>query len=205
MARAFYNIMFIQKGYYAKGEIMGFFKPKMKITSEKKREIEALLARTRTCARHINETDIIKNYFAEWDKIENNCHTLLEYEKKGFPFKPKMAETYKQMKNMQKDSEKEFIDRAYERMLRSAAQVTTDKAKKNKAFSFFSELEFYYPRLSPESVEYAEALKKRTEYEMPKTTQIKSKDETLNAICPSCGAVIMQGNVFCGKCGHRME
>lgn len=181
-------------------------RPKMKITSEKKREVEALLARTKTCVRHINETDIIKNYFDEWDKFESNSQQLLEYENLGFPFYPKMSVTYDDIKKIQHESEKAFIDRAYERMLRNAAQVTSAKAKSNRASAFFKELEFYYPRLNPVNVEYVKSLQHKAESEtLIMTTQTNATAKNEGIICKSCGATVESGNMFCGKCGTKLD
>ena len=99
-----------------------------------------------------------------------------------------------------------MLNRSFDRMQRDAIKLTTDKGKKKKAESFFQEIQFYYPRLQPSTVELVEKLKGNCVFLVNSSQSMavtaKSGQTKVNC-CKVCGAILDEGALFCGKCGSK--
>ncbi|MBR5040728.1 MAG: hypothetical protein IKX68_06395 [Clostridiales bacterium] len=136
---------------------MGLFHKKP--TPAQKREIEAALSRSMTCCRRLESLDSIDKYFTEWDKYLSEEHILEYYEDQRIKFNVSPRKIHSQICAEIPRIEKDIITRGYDRMQRDAAKLSTNSGKKKKAEKFFSELEFYYPRLNSQSVELINQLR----------------------------------------------
>lgn len=138
---------------------MGLFSFYKKPTAAQKKEIEAALSRGRTCAKRIESLDSIDKYFTEWDKYMKEEKILEYYEDQRIKFTVSPRKIHSMVCAEIPRIEKDTIMRSYDRMQRDAAKLSTDSGKKKKAEKFFNELEYYYPRLQPESVQLIQQLK----------------------------------------------
>lgn len=138
---------------------MGLFSFYKKPTAAQKKEIEAALSRSRTCAKRLESMDSIDKFFTEWDKYMNEEKILEYYEDQRIKFNVSPRKIHSMVCAELPRLEKDTIMRGYDRMQRDAAKLSTDSGKKKKAEKFFSELEFYFPRLHPESVDIIQQLK----------------------------------------------
>ena len=138
---------------------MGLFNFSKKPTAAQKKEIEACLSRSRTCCKKIETQDSIDGYFTEWDKYMAEQKILEMYEDQRISFTVSPRKIHSMICKEIPRVEKETIMRSYDRMQRDAAKLATDSGKRKKAERYFAELEYYYPRLKPESVSLIEELK----------------------------------------------
>lgn len=176
-------------------------KKKPSTTAQERQEINAIISRIGTCGKRLETIDSIDKYFTEWDKYSTEMKMLQMYEERGVKFIEPPSNIHNQLLAEIPRIEKDILKRGYDRMQRDAAKLTTDKGKQKKADAFFSELEFYYPRLKPETVELAKSLKEQTQYVKDvKTEETKSS----NKYCPKCGDLLDEGAAFCGKCGNKI-
>ena len=144
------------------GLFSGLFRKKP--TAAEKKEINAAISRLTTCGRRLESTDSIDRYFTEWEKCQADMEQLKYYEGKRIKFNVSLQKVQNAMEAEIPRIEREVVNRSYDRMLRDAAKLTTAKGKLNRAYKYFGELEFYYPRLQPETVSLIEQLKQNTAF-----------------------------------------
>lgn len=177
-----------------------------KPTTEEKNEINALLARMRTCCKRLESVDSIDRFFTEWDKYLSEYDRLSYYESKGIKFTMSPREVHSQICAEIPRIERDVISRGYDRMQRDAAKLTTDKGKQKKADAFFNELEYYYSRLQPGTVEFIRNLRANTNFVsvLPSKKPVAVENKITPKFCSQCGSPIDAGAKFCGKCGNRL-
>lgn len=183
---------------------MGIFNKKP--TTAEKTEINAILSRMGTCCKRLESVDSIDKYFTEWDKYLSEYERLTYYESRGIKFTMSLKKFHSQICSEIPRIEREIVNRGYDRMQRDAAKLTTDKGKQKKADAFFHELEYYYPRLQPMTVELIKSLRAKTVFKSDQTNQNtgSSEKKTTPKFCTQCGAPISVGAKFCGKCGNKV-
>ena len=183
---------------------MGLFSKKP--TSAEKQQINSTLSRMGTCCKRLESVDSIDRYFTEWDKYLSDYHVLEMYANKGIKFTISPKKIHSQICQEIPRIEIDVVNRGYDRMMRDAAKLTTDKGKQNKALKFFNELEYYYPRLQVSTVEHIKGLRTKTPFfknEIIDESQQSLKPAT--GFCGKCGAPIQADNSFCGKCGAKVQ
>lgn len=175
-------------------------------SSTEKKDINATISRVGTCFKRLESVDSIDKYFTEYDKFINDYNSLRAYEKQRIKFKYPLTKIYNEVEAEIPRIEKDVVSRGYDRMQRDAAKVTTEKSKKNKAIKFFDELEYYYPRLRPTTVEYIKSLKANCNliYEVPQVAESENTSSSVHHFCTQCGAKLEDGATFCGKCGAKV-
>ena len=183
-----------------------FSKKPIKPTTAEKNEINAMISRVGTIGKRLESVDSVDRYFTEWEKFQSEFERLSYYEAKGIKFQYPLKKLYSAACAEIPRIEKGVITRGYDRMQRDAAKLTTDKGKQKKADAFFGELEFYYPRLQPESVELIKSLRAKTNYISvpPKTSSSTTEKRSTPKFCTQCGASLDSGAKFCGKCGSKV-
>lgn len=182
---------------------MGLFDKKP--TTAQKNDINATISRCGTCCKRLESANSIDRYFTEWDKFMVDYNVLLAYEKQRIKFTVPPHKLYNQIVAEIPRIEHDIVTRGYDRMQRDAAKLSTDKSKQNKAIKYFDELEYYYPRLRPETVNYIKSLKEtcsllQNEQPVAMTASAKAGG---HYFCTSCGARLEEGALFCGKCGAK--
>ena len=175
-------------------------------SSTEKKDINATISRIGTCFKRLESVDSIDKYITEYDKFINDYNALRAYEKDKIKFKVSLTQILSEVEAEIPRIEKEVVTRGYDRMQRDAAKVTTEKSKLNKATKFFDELEYYYPRLRPATVEYIKSLKAnctllKAAQQINVTTGGSSPG---HHFCTQCGAKLEEGATFCGKCGSKV-
>ena len=185
---------------------MGLFSRKP--TAAEVKQINSLLGRMGTCCRRLESVDSIDRYFTEWDKYLSEYQQLDYYAKQGIKFSVSPQKIHLQICKEIPRIEKDVLRRAYDRMLRNAAKVTTEKAKQKKADAFFNEIEYYHSRLQPDTISLANTLKERTRFTSQTSAQSPkasvSANRTQGRYCTHCGAQLDQDAAFCGKCGNKV-
>ena len=187
---------------------MGIFGKKyVKPTATEKKEIDAILSRMATCCKRLESVNSVDKYFIEWDKYVIDQNRLAQFENKGIKFTASPKEIHSQICKEIPRVEIDVIDRGFDRMQRDAAKLSTDKGKQKKSDAFFNELEYYYSRLQPSSVEHIKELKLKAQY------VIDGQDNTNNsgisagevAFCSKCGSSVSADDIFCSKCGNKLQ
>lgn len=189
-------------GSFISGLVGGSTSKYRKPTSAESKDINAIISRIDTCGKHLETVDSVDKYFTEWDKYSTEMKILQSYEQQGIKFIEPPSSIHNQLLAEVPRLEKNVVNRAYDRMQRDVAKLTTEKGKQKKADAFFCELEFYYPRLQPETVELIKVLKNQTIY--VKSTNTEDKAEEANKYCTKCGVLLEPGALFCGKCGNKV-
>lgn len=183
---------------------MGLFSKKP--TAAEKQQINSALSRMGTCCKRLESVDSIDKYFTEWDKYLSDYHVLEMYANKGIKFTVPPKKIHAQICQEVPRIEIDVVNRGYDRMMRDAAKLTTDKGKQNKALKFFNELEFYYPRLQVGTVEHINGLRSKIPFFKDETAvEIQQTSTLASSFCGKCGAPISPGNAFCGKCGAKVQ
>lgn len=175
-------------------------------TANEKKDINAAISRIGTSLKRFETVDSIDKYFTEYDKFMTDYKVLQMYERQRIKFQVPLAKVLSQFTAEIPRLEKDVVTRGYDRMQRDAAKVTTEKSKQNKAKKFFDELEYYYPRMKPETVEYAKSLKANCNLISPEQ-RVSMPEPTVftgNSFCTQCGAKLEIGAAFCGKCGSKV-
>lgn len=182
---------------------MGLFSKKP--TANEKKEINAILSRMTTCCKRLEATDSIDKYFTEWDKYLSDYERLSYFARKGIKFTASPDRMHSLICREVPRLEKDIINRGYDRMLRDAAKLSTEKGKRTKAEKFFNELEFYYPKMQATSVELVKELKSKTAFLATADSKPKAAVSGSHRFCKQCGAAIDEGDLFCGACGTKVE
>lgn len=138
-----------------------FFK---KPTATDKKEANAALSRMKTCFKKMETGNSIDSYFTTWQKYTTEYELLKGYEQKGVKLTMSSKKMHLAVTAEVPRIEKETVQRGYDRLQRDMAKLSTDAGKAKKANAFFSELEFYYPRLKPSTVEYIQSLRASCPY-----------------------------------------
>ena len=175
-------------------------------TSNEKKDINATISRVGTCFKRLESVDSIDKYFTEYDKFLNDYNMLRVYEKQRIKFKVPLTKIYNEVMAEIPRIEKDVVNRGYDRMQRDAAKVSTEKSKQNKANKFFDELEYYFPRLQPGTVEHIKTLKANCSLIQPaqQTDKVDAPKPSAPKFCTQCGARLEVGSMFCGKCGAKV-
>lgn len=143
---------------------MGLFSRKPKVTAQDRQNAKAAFSRMGTCFKKLESAKSIDTYFTEWEKYLEEYRIVSLYEDKGvkmsMPSKAMHALVAKEVPRL----ERETVARGYDRLQRDMAKLSTDAGRKKKAVRFFSELEFYYPRLQASTVEYIKQLRANCRY-----------------------------------------
>ena len=176
-------------------------------TTTEKNEIRSLISRAQTCGRNLTDADKISNYFKEWDKLMSLLDRLIYYENRGIKFKPSPRLDLSNAKSKKQRTEKNCIDRAYEDLKVSLFALKTEQGKRNKTVRFFEEMEYYFPRMDSNNVDYVVHLKKETMEQFPGTSfSVNPQIISPSAInfCPECGSRVIPGSNFCSNCGYKL-
>jgi len=191
------------------GYEMGIFGKKyVKPTATEKKEIDAILSRMATCCKRLETVDSIDKYFTEWDKYVVDQKRLAYFEGKGIKFTASPKKIHDQICKEIPRVEIDVIDRGFDRMQRDAAKLSTNKGKQKKSDAFFNELEYYYSRLQPSSVEHIKELKLKANYVADEPGILNnniSMDRLASRFCSKCGATIGADDMFCSKCGNKLQ
>lgn len=143
---------------------MGLFFGKKKPTAQDKKDANAVLSRMRTCAKRLESAKSIDAYFTEWEKYLGEYEHIKLYEQKDvkltMPSKTLHALVLKEVPRL----ERETVDCGYDRLQRDMSKLATDTGRRKKAERFFSELEFYYPRLQASTVDFIGQLRTDCRY-----------------------------------------
>ena len=170
-------------------------------TASEKRDVNAIISRAQTCARNINESDNIAVFFREWEKITIHYHSLLTYEKSGYPFSPSPSKLFERDVFSKKQKvELKCINRAFDRLQAGLISLKTTQGKIDRINSFFDEMEYYSDKMEPENIEYLKTLKESMLKDYP---VMKSKAPSAS-FCPNCGNRVGSGDLFCSNCGRRL-
>lgn len=175
-------------------------------TATQRKDINATISRVGTCLKRMETVDSIDKYFTELDKFQSDYKALRAYENQRIKFMVPLNKIYNEFVAEIPRLERDVVNRGYDRMLRDAAKVSTEKSKQNKANKFFDELEYYYPRLLPETVEYIKGLKINCKF-IQTNQQILTDGVSMmvnHNFCTQCGAKLEEGASFCGKCGSKI-
>lgn len=182
---------------------MGLFNKKP--TTEEKNQINSTLSKMGTCCKRLESVDSIDKYFTEWDKYLSDYRVIEMYANNGIKFTVPPKKIHAQICQEIPRIEKDVVNRGYDRMMRDAVKLTTDKGKQNKANKFFNELEYYYPRLQVGTVELIKTLKANTPFLKNETVgEAITPITNVARFCGKCGAPLQPDNAFCGKCGAKV-
>jgi hypothetical protein len=136
-----------------RGATMGlFFKRKPRPSAQDKKEAKAVLSRLVTCAKRIETAKSIDELLTALEKYETERSMLELYEQKGVKLSMPTSKIDAAVRAEIPRLERETVDRGYDRMMRDALKLKTDKGRCNKARRYFEELEYYYPRLQQSTV-----------------------------------------------------
>lgn len=137
--------------------LFNLFGPKP--TAQDKANAKSSVARLQTAIKKLAFAKSIDAYFTDWDRFLEELEVLKGYEGKGVKVTPSCKMILSVAQKDLPRVEKKVVDRSYDRLQRDLAKLSTDSGKVKKAERFFSELEFYYPRLQESTVSYIETIK----------------------------------------------
>lgn len=144
--------------------LLGFLSGKKEVTSSVKNELNKLVEHWGKDIDKLNTTDSVSTYISTLEdalltakKLETLENTY-DWKHGKYKWNGGVQKTLESMNSKKSQNERNFIDRAYERLKRDSFKVSTEASKAKKRAQFFAELEHYYEYFNDDTVEYIKSL-----------------------------------------------
>lgn len=138
----------------------------------------------------------------------DQINRLISYERSGIKFSYSPRKNLELAKQNKKSVEHKCIGRAYADLQTSLLSLKTESGKRNRVAKFFEKMDYYSSRMESSNIAYLSQLKEEMVSRLKQAEAASDKFPlTSNSVrfCSQCGNQLSSVDLFCSKCGFKVQ